>query len=132
MEPLRLLEPSREHFPANPIRVLIFDSTKMGCQLLGHMLEGSSYNVQVVGASTQANLENGSQLPEADVALISVNAGDGPSTRFKLLREIRQAHPNIRCIMLLDRCDREHVVESFSSGVMGICGRDESCEVLCK
>jgi|HubBroStandDraft_5_1064220.scaffolds.fasta_scaffold09049_2 DNA-binding NarL/FixJ family response regulator len=132
MEPLRLLEPSREHFPANPIRVLIFDSTKMGCQLLGHMLEGSSYNVQVVGASTQANLDNGSQLPEADVALISVNAGDGPSTRFKLLREIRQAHPNIRCIMLLDRCDREHVVESFSSGVMGICGRDESCEVLCK
>ena len=132
MESSRLMEQSKETSSSSPIRVLIFDSTKMGCQLLAHMLEGSSYNVKVAGSITDSTLEDASSLPEADIALISVNAGDGPGARFKLLREIRQAKPSIRCIMLLDRCDREQVVESFSSGVMGICGRDESCDVLCK
>src|SRR5262249_15862537 len=111
---------------------LIFDSTKMGSQLLSHMLEGSSYNVKVVGSCTEANLENGIHLPDADIALFAVNASDGPGTRFKLLREYRQKRPAVRCIMLLDRSDREQVVEAFSSGVMGICGRDDSCELLCK
>jgi DNA-binding NarL/FixJ family response regulator len=132
MESYRLMEQSREGLSASSIRVLIFDSTKMGCQLLAHMLEGSSYNVKVVGSSTEASFENGASLPEADIALVSVNAGDGPGTRFKLLREIRLSRPTVRCIMLLDRCDRDQVVESFSSGVMGICGRDESCDLLCK
>ena len=132
MESHSLMEQTKELSSSSPIRVLIFDSTKMGCQLLAHMLEGSTYNVKVVGSVTESTLENTDSLPEADIALISVNSSDGPGSRFKLLREVRQSRPAVRCIMLLDRCDREQVVESFSSGVMGICGRDESCDVLCK
>lgn len=133
METYSLTEQSKEAVPLpNPIRVLIFDSTKMGCQLLAHMLEGSAYNVKVVGSSTEATVDGSTSLPDADIALITVNASDPPGTRFKLLRDIRLQKPAARCIMLLDRCDREQVVESFSSGVMGICGRDESCDVLCK
>lgn len=117
---------------ASPIRVLIFDSTKMGCQLLAHMLEASSYNVKAVGSFTDEVVEHAPSLPEADIALITVNAVDAPGSRFKLLREIRRDQPTMRCILLLERCEREQVVESFSSGVMGICGRNESCEMLCK
>jgi DNA-binding NarL/FixJ family response regulator len=127
-----LTEQAKEAVSANPIRVLIFDSTKMGSQLLSHMLEGSSYNVKVVGSFTEGSFEDSAALPDADIALFAVNAGDGPGSRFKLLREFRQKRPTVRCIMLLDRCDREQVVEAFSSGVMGICGRDDSCELLCK
>lgn len=131
MESCSQMEQSKETLSLNPIRVLIFDSTKMGCQLLANMLEGSSYSVKVVGCVTETSLEPAATLPDADVALICVNS-DGPGARFKLLREIRAKKPAMRCIMLLDRCDREQVVESFSSGVMGVCGRDESCELLCK
>lgn len=117
---------------ASPIRALIFDSTTMGCQLLAHMLEASSYKVKAVGSFTEGVLGHASSLPEADIALITVNAVDAPGNRFKLLREIRRDKPTMRCIMLLERCERELVVESFSSGVMGICGRNDSCEMLCK
>lgn len=123
---------TREDTSSSPIRVWVFDSTKMGCQLLAHMLDGSSYNVQVVGSSTETTLPTGPSLPDADIALISVNSADTPGERFKLVREIRTKNPSVRCIMLLECCDREHVVESFSYGVVGVCGRDESCDLLCK
>jgi DNA-binding NarL/FixJ family response regulator len=132
MELQSLMERSAEAVSTPPIRVLIFESTKMGSQLLANMLEGSAYNVKVVGSYTDSTLEANGSLPDSDIALISVNSSDPPGTRFKLLREIRQQQPTVRCIMLLDKCDRDQVVESFSSGVMGVCGRDESCDILCK
>lgn len=95
MESHSLMEQSKELSSSSPIRVLIFDSTKMGCQLLAHMLDGSTYNVKVVGSVTEPTLEGADSLPEADIALISVNASDGPGSRFKLLREVRQSR--LRC-----------------------------------
>ncbi|MGC2110650.1 MAG: response regulator transcription factor [Candidatus Korobacteraceae bacterium] len=126
------MEHSREITAHNPIRVMIFDSTRMGCQLLSRMLESSPYHVRVIAASEHPTVSPDLPLGEADIALVSVNAADGPGKRFKLLREIRQSQPSVRCVMLLDECDREQVIEAFSSGVMGVCGRHESCEVLCK
>ncbi len=111
---------------------MIFDSTRMGCQLLSHMLEGSSYDVRVVGCSTETTVMGGSPLEDFDIGLITSNASDSPGTRMKLLREIRQSKPLVRCVMLLDECVKEQVIEAFTSGVMGVCGRHESCEVLCK
>jgi DNA-binding NarL/FixJ family response regulator len=132
MEWQNLMErPAEAIYPAQ-IRVLIFESTKMGSQLLANMLEGSEYNVKVVGSFTEGVLDDKTALPDADIALISVNSSDAPGSRFKLLRDIRLKQPTVRCIMLLDKCDRDQVVESFSSGVMGVCGRDESCDILCK
>jgi len=126
-----LVEQSKPAAAEDAIRVMIFDSTRMGCQLLSHMLEGSPYNVKIVGSSTDSTL-GPDCLSDVDVALISASVSDAPGTRLKLLREIRHAKASVRCIMLLDDCDREQVVEAFSSGVMGVCGRNESCEVLSK
>jgi len=116
----------------SPVRLLIFDSTKMGCQLLSRMLESSAYQILVVAASDESSLKPELAACEAAVALICVNTGDGPGTRIKLLREIRQTKPSVRCVMLLEVCDREQVIEAFGSGAMGVCDRRESCEVLCK
>jgi DNA-binding NarL/FixJ family response regulator len=104
----------------------------MGCQLLSRMLESSAYQILVVAASDESSLKPELAACEADVALICVNTGDGPGTRIKLLREIRQTKPSVRCVMLLEVCDREQVIEAFGSGAMGVCDRRESCEVLCK
>lgn len=126
------MEQSCDITSQSPIRLLIFDSTKMGCQLLSRMLESSPYKLVVVAASDEPTLKPEMAGCEADVALVCVNTGDGPGTRLKLLREIRQTKPSVRCVMLLEVCDREQVIEAFGSGAMGVCDRRESCEVLCK
>jgi DNA-binding NarL/FixJ family response regulator len=126
------MEQSKQITAQGTIRVMIFDSTRMGCQLLSNMLEGSSYSVKVSGCFTDVTLTGESPLQDVDIALITSNVGDAPGTRLKLLREIRQSKPAVRCVMLLEECEKEQVIEAFSSGVMGVCGRHESCEVLCK
>ena len=126
------MEQAKQNTHQNSIRIMIFDSTKMGCQLLAHVLEGSSDQVKIVGQSTSSIIDADSPVHGADVALISANLSQGPGSGFNLVREIRQSAKPARCIVLLDDCDRGGVVEAFSSGVMGVCGRNESCEVLCK
>ncbi len=114
------------------IRLMIFDATKMGCQMLAHVLTDFSAQLKIVGQSTSSIIDADSPVHDADVALISANLSEGPGSGLKLVREIRKNAKAVRCIVLLDDCYREQVVESFSSGVMGVCGRDESCEILCK
>jgi DNA-binding NarL/FixJ family response regulator len=126
------MEQARQSALQSTIRLMIFDSTKMGCQLLSHVLESFSDQLQIVGQATSSIIDADSPVQSADVALISSNLSEGPGSGFKLVREIRRTAKPARCIVLLDDCDREKVVEAFSSGVMGVCGRNESCEVLCK
>jgi DNA-binding NarL/FixJ family response regulator len=115
-----------------PIRVMIYDSTLMGCQLLSHMLESCSYNLTIVGCSVDFTGTDDPRLNNADIALISGDQPDTPGAELQLAQAIRQSKPAVRCIMLLNECDRDQVVEAFRSGVVGLCGRHESCEVLCK
>ncbi len=111
---------------------MIFDSTKMGCELLAHVLESSPYRVRVVGHSTDSVIPPDSPVHGADEALISGTLAAGPGSGFKLLQEIRQSASAVRCIMLLDNCGREQVIEAFRAGAVGVCGRHESFELLCK
>jgi len=127
-----LIEQGRQGATEDSIRLMIFDATKMGCQLLAHVFESFSDQLKIVGQSTSSIIDADSPVHGADVALISANLSEGPGSGFKLVREIRQGVKPARCIVLLDDCHREPVVEAFSSGVMGVCGRNESCEVLCK
>ena len=114
-----------------PIRVLICEATKMGAELLARMLESSPYPINVIAICDEAKLT--AQLPpeEMDIALITSTAEDG-AAKAKLIRQLRKTNPLLRCIALLDQCSREQVIEAFTAGAMGVCSRDESCEVLCK
>jgi len=116
--------------PQGAIRVLIFETTRMGAELLKRMMETSAYPVRVTAVCEETN---GSEphFPDADVAVITATAED-IALKTKLLRKLRHSNANLRCVLLLDQCSRELVVEAFRSGAMGVCGRDESCEVLCK
>jgi len=104
----------------------------MACQLLCHELERSPYGFEVAGYSTSSITEPNSPVYSADIAVISADLHEGPNSGFKLLQDIRQSTERVRCVMLLDRLNRDVVVGAFSSGALGICGRGESCETLCK
>jgi DNA-binding NarL/FixJ family response regulator len=127
-----LLQSSLNPVSKASIRVVVFDSTQMICDLLSHAMEGSQYGLKVVGKAT--NLAASERIPfgEADVAIISASLKDGMMSGFTLLRRLVKGNSAMRCVMLLDQDDDELVVEAFRSGAVGVCERNQSPEVLCK
>ncbi len=117
---------------AAPTRVVIFESTKMSCELLAHALEESGYGLTVVSASPMVPGGEEAGLNGADVAVISSSLQGGSTSGFTLLRKLVKAHSSLRCVMLLDTDERELVVEAFRSGAVGVCEREQSYEILCK
>ncbi len=115
-----------------PIKVMIFEASEMGCQLLAHELEHSSYGIKVIGYSTSALDVNADLARTADVALISSSLQDGPTAGFKVLRCLQPDENAVRCVMLLDHDDPDLALEAFRSGASGICERNNSCQTLCK
>jgi two-component system, NarL family, nitrate/nitrite response regulator NarL len=121
-----------QHDLTVPTKLLIFENSEMGCQLLAHELEKSVYGVQVVGYRSTSPEVDSEVIGKADVALISSGLKDGPMSGFDVLRALRGSRESLRCVMLLDRDDPELVVEAFRCGAAGIFERNDSCERLCK
>jgi DNA-binding NarL/FixJ family response regulator len=115
-----------------PTKVIIFEASEMGCQLLAHELEQSSYGIKVVGCRSSSPEVDTDLLRMADVALISSGLKDGPLSGFNVLKSLRPYKETLRSIMLLDRDDPELVLEAFRWGASGVFERDRSCESLCK
>jgi DNA-binding NarL/FixJ family response regulator len=117
----------------NPgIRVVVFDSTRMGCELLSRALEASEYDLRVVETACGSVDGEEPKLDGIDVAVISSTLRNGALSGFSLLRQMTKAHPNLRCVMLLDQHERSLVIDAFRFGAVGVCERDQSYEMLCK
>lgn len=115
-----------------PTKLLIFENSEMGCQLLANTLQNSEYGVQVIGYRSRLPEVDPEMVAKADVALISSGFRDGPRSGFNVLQTLRRYNETLRCIMLLDRDDPELVLEAFRSGASGVFERNDSCERLCK
>ncbi len=123
-----------DHTQHPPIRVVVFESSRMGGELLSHALEASSYGLKVVQSpitSTEGE-EPGFDDKDVDVAVISSTLKPGPLSGFTLLRQMAKTHATVRCVMLLDQHERAMVIDAFRFGALGVCERDQSYEMLCK
>jgi len=118
--------------PSTPTKLLIFENSEMGCQLLAHELEKSIYGIEVVGYRSTSPDVDSEVIRTADVALISSGLKDGPLSGFNVLRALRGFKNNLRCVILLDEDDPELVLEAFRGGASGVFARNDSCERLCK
>src|ERR1035437_59240 len=114
------------------IRVVVFESTRMGCELLSRALEASEYGLRVVETVFSAAENEAPRLDDIDVAVISSTLRDGPLSGFTLLRQLAKSNVNVRCVMLLDQHERGVVIDAFRFGAVGVCERDQSYEMLCK
>ena len=112
-------------------RVFVFESTRMDCELLSSALERSQYGLRVVGQATIRERTE-LKLAEADVAVIGSKLNEGSRAGFDLLRRLVKENDAPRCVMLLDRAERDVVVEAFRSGAFGVCERSQPCHMLCK
>ena len=65
--------------------------------------------------------------------MINANLADGPLTGFGLLKEIRDSHPAIRSVLLLESHDDDLIVDAFRGGARGvICRSQMGLKELCK
>jgi two-component system nitrate/nitrite response regulator NarL len=113
------------------IRVLVSDSSMMGCELLADRLRRARFDVVaccVLFEDILTNLVN--TTPE--VAIISANLQDAKLRGFKILREIKKRGSRSPCIMLLEERDRELIISAFRGGARGVFFRAEPFSALCK
>jgi len=103
--------------------ILIADATVMACELLAGVLSRES-SMQIVGweVDSAAALATATHI-KTDVALISSNLQDGPGKGLVLASELHLKLPDIRSVILLDRADRQGIVDAFHAGARGVLSR---------
>ena len=100
-----------------PIRVFLLDDHEVVREGVRHLLE-SSGEITVVGTAGRCReaLERiGATRP--DVAVLDVALPDGSGV--EVCRDIRMAHPDIRCLMLTSFADDEAMFQSVLAGAAG-------------
>jgi two-component system nitrate/nitrite response regulator NarL len=114
------------------IRLIVGDQNLMNCQLLVGALRRCR-RIEVVARATSSEqilAEAKACLPS--VALIAANLQDGSLSGFEVVRRLRNLHPEIRAVLLLDSADRASVIDAFRAGAKGIFSRDDSLGGLCR
>jgi two-component system, NarL family, nitrate/nitrite response regulator NarL len=114
------------------IHVLIADSTRIHTQLLAEALRRDAQLRIVLAGPTVDDVVRTSKQQPFDVAIISSSVAETTLSGLTLLRTLRDLHPDLRVIALLDSSRPETIVEAFRAGARGILSREESLDTLCK
>ncbi len=114
------------------IRVFAADNTSMNTQLLVEALGRDGQFTMAAPASSAIEMLAAIKGEHPHVALISSRQGGDGRGGFALSREIRNASPTTRVIMLLDSSERTPVIEAFRSGARGVFCRTEPLKLLAK
>jgi DNA-binding NarL/FixJ family response regulator len=87
----------------------------------------------VAQATTEAELGAALEEHAADVVLTDGDAVSGAQGGLETLAILRREAPQVKPIVLLNRRDREHVVECFRSGARGVFSKESAeFKLLCK
>jgi DNA-binding NarL/FixJ family response regulator len=122
---------SGEH--TEPIKTLITDVTRMGCDIYAEALGRQSQCFQIVSCGTTiAEVLDAARNTEVDVALISVGLADGPLAGVASIAKLKEIAPGVRCLLLIDSPEQEIIVSAFRAGARGIVPRTGSLDGLRK
>jgi DNA-binding NarL/FixJ family response regulator len=114
------------------IRLIVADQNLMNCQLLVAALRRCRRIEVVARATSSEQILAETRISQPSVALIGANLQDGSLTGFEVVRRLRELHPRIRAVLLLDSADRASVIDAFRAGAKGIFSRDDSLGDLCQ
>ena len=107
----------------NAITVAIADGNLMAGRLLSDQLKRHSKFVVVSCACNRTSLVQSVRQTKSAVALISTDLEEGPLSGLAALREVREADPELRPILMFDRSDPHYVVEGLRAGARGLFSR---------
>jgi DNA-binding NarL/FixJ family response regulator len=109
----------------NPINLAIAEVNLMAVSLLSDQFKRYG-DVSVVACSVdKASLLGSVRQLKPDVAIIGVDLKDGPLSGLDALREVREAHSDLRPILLFDRPEPQVVVEGLRAGARGVFSRSD-------
>src|SRR5689334_4321132 len=104
---------------ASQISVLIAETNKMYGDLLCKAFNSARSRFQVLGCvSNAAEVLAALQEKTPQVALISSDLQDGPSSGLQILGQIRRSFSDTRLLVLLSTSERELVTDAFRMGAV--------------
>lgn len=113
---------------AEPIQVIVADSSRMGNQLLSAVLS-RDHRFKVVGSSVRFGELLDTVGRGCDVILIAANfekEGGG----FEVTKKLQELNPEVKVVLFLDQLQRDAVVAAYRSGARGVFGRAEDLDQL--
>ena len=118
--------------PAEKIRVLAADSTRMSSQLLAEAL-AQDRQFEVTGIEPRgASILEAVAHKKPHVLLVSSVLEESATLGFDLTRQVSASYPQTRVVLLMDTSSRTAVVEAFRCGAQGVFSRTESSKSLAK
>ena len=116
----------------NSKRIIIAERSSMQCELLARAL-GTERELEIVGTASQStNVLRLLTEFEPRVAVISADLQDGTGIGLEVIAHIRAKKWDTRTVVLLDRSDRQLVVEAFRRGARGVFFREQPYEMFPK
>lgn len=117
----------------SPVRVVVSDETKMGCELLGQALKRSRHNLTILACTASINglIEN-TQTHHPDVVLVSLQLEDGANAGLLALAEIHARHPDVALIFMMNSANGKLAIDAFRAGAKGVFYRTTSFDLLCR
>ena len=110
------------------ISVAVVDSTPLTGRLIADALN-KDRRLTVTSAEANSVILTATAL-KPDVAIVSEQLQGKRGKGLEVLRELRQALPGIRTVILLDSAERDLVVEAFRRGARGVFPRSDPLKLL--
>jgi two-component system nitrate/nitrite response regulator NarL len=113
-------------------RIIVAERSSMQSELLARALR-AEHEFEIVG--TASNSRDALRLLhqfEPGVAAVSADLHDGPGTGLEVIAQVRARNWRTRIVILLDRSERELVVEAFRRGARGVFLREQPYEMFPK
>jgi two-component system, NarL family, nitrate/nitrite response regulator NarL len=112
--------------PREVIRALVLDRNRMSSQLLADSLTRDSRFQSLVATPADAAAVVARRSPHVVIISADLDSGRGEGTR--LAHTLSQQFPKMGILILLDRVQRESIVEAFRCGARGVFCRTESVD----
>src|SRR5579862_6312274 len=106
-----------------PITITIAGANLMAARLLGDQFKRQSGFAVVSRVSDRASFRRSVRQTKSDVALVSADLQDGLLSGLAALRDVREADPELRSILLFDQPESRLVVEGLRAGARGFFSR---------
>ncbi len=115
------------------ISVLIAIPQFITCELLVGALRRFGKFEVFENATTAQEVVKAVRSMRVDVALISADLADGPMSGFGALRQIHEAFPEVKCVILHDGNQSNVAVDAFRAGAKGVfCLSQSNFKALCR
>lgn len=115
------------------IPVLIADEDVLTCRLLASRLRKHRLFAVTESPGSPADVLAAVQRLHPAVAVLGPIYRNAPGGTLAGLRQLRSALPSLRVVLLLERADRQSVIDAFRAGAKGVFIRSEyRFSALCK